>query len=222
MFYNGHNDTTPAFFANFSAPALVPLTDDFGPVAGMGAAATRMSEGTDQIAGFREGWYFVTIRADRAALQLFHDTYFVFCDAYFGGGRVDVWITGLAMNMISREYVEAGLRRGGPDPMGLDPEGAPYIMFEESMTWYSGDDDGTVQAFYEAFNANITAQLRDMGVLSDFVYLNDANGVQDVFAGYPAANVERLQTIRDRYDPARVYTDLMPGGWKVAGWEPSS
>lgn len=221
MFYNG-NDTTPEFFANFSSPVFEPYTDTFAPCAGMGDAATEMSEGTDQIEGFREGWWFITISADKDAIRLFHDTYFDYIDQYLGGNKTELYITGLAFNVISREYVEAGIARGGEDPMGLDPEGAPYIMFEESLTWYSAEDDAAIEAFYEAFNANITTQLEDMGVLSPFVYLNDANGKQDVFAGYPIENVNKLKTIREKYDPDRVYTDLMPGGWKVADWKPSS
>ncbi|KAF3762028.1 FAD binding domain-containing protein [Cryphonectria parasitica EP155] len=216
MFYNGNN-TTPEFFQNFSAPILPPATDSYGPMEGMGAAATLMSTGTDEIAGFREGWWFLTLRANREALQLIHDTYFEMIASYFAD--VDIWITGLAMNIVSKQYVLGGLEQGGPDPMGLDPDVAPYLMIEESITWYEASDDATIQAFYDAFNANITAQLEPLGVLVPYVYLNDANGEQDVFGGYPAANVERLKAIRDKYDPTRVYTDLMPGGWKVANYE---
>lgn len=215
MFYNG-NDTTPEFFANFSSPILEPATDTYGPITGMGAAATLMSEGTDQIEGFHEAWWFVTMQANREAMQLFHDTYLSMVTEYFAD--VDIWITGLAMNVISKEYVLAGIANGGPDPIGLDPELAPYIMFEESITWYDSADDDTIDAFYAAFNANITAQLEPLNVLTPFVYLNDANGAQDVFGGYPAENVERLKEIRAKYDPDMVYTNLMYGGWKVANY----
>ncbi|KAJ4410229.1 hypothetical protein N0V82_009312 [Gnomoniopsis sp. IMI 355080] len=212
MFYNGNN-TEPEFFANFSSPILVPDTDTYGPMTGMGAAATLMSEGTDEIAGFQEAWWFFTIQANREALQLVHDTYLSMISDYFAD--VDIWISGLAMNIISKEYVLGGIASGGPDPMGLDPELAPYIMFEESISWYDAADDDTIDAFYAAFNANITAQLAPMNVSTPFVYLNDANGNQDVFGGYPAENVQRLKQIRAKYDPDMVYTNLMYGGWKV-------
>lgn len=215
MFYNGNQtDTAPEFFANFSEPILSPATDTFGPMDGMGAAVELMSTGIEAVEGFREAWWFLTIQANREAIQLVHDTYFAFCSEYFAD--VEVWITGLALNVVSKEFVLAGLANGGPDPIGLDPELAPYIMFEESLTWYYESDDDTINAFYDAFNANITAQLEPLGVLSPFVYLNDANGRQDVFGGYPAENVKKLKEIREKYDPDRVYTNLMPGGWKVA------
>lgn len=219
MFYNGDNTTAPEFFANFSSPVLDPTDDSFGPMAGMGSAATLMSEGTDAIdPGFREGWWFFTMSAgSREALQIVHDTYFAMAAEYFAD--VEIWITGLALNIISKEFVLAGIANGGEDPIGLDPERAPYIMIEESLTWYYESDDDTIEAFYTAFNANITAQLEPYDVLTPFVYLNDANGAQDVFGGYPAENVQKLKEIREKYDPNRVYTDLMPGGWKVADYE---
>jgi hypothetical protein len=46
--------------------------------------------------------------------------------------------------------------------------------------------------------------------------MNDAGKGQPIFQSYPAANLRRLKTIRTKYDPLRVYTNLMPGGWKVA------
>jgi FAD/FMN-containing dehydrogenase len=53
-------------------------------------------------------------------------------------------------------------------------------------------------------------------MISPWIYVNDADKGQDVFGGYPVENVKALQRIRQKYDPDRVFTDLMPGGWKVA------
>lgn len=211
MFYNGNN-TNPDFFANFSAPVLPPTTDTYEVMAGMGDASAAMAEGTDQVAGFREGWWILPIRADRQAIQIIHDTYFEMINEYF----VDVtnWISGMAFNIISKEYVVSGINNGG-DPMGVDPNLAPYIWIEESITWADEKDDATVQAFYEAVNANLTAQLTPLNVLTPFIYLNDANKAQDVWGGYPKSSVMLLQLVREKYDPHRVFTDLMPGGWKV-------
>lgn len=54
-----------------------------------------------------------------------------------------------------------------------------------------------------------------MAFSSPFLYLNYSGDTQDVFAGYPADNVERLKSVRAKYDPYLVFTNLMPGGWKV-------
>jgi hypothetical protein len=46
--------------------------------------------------------------------------------------------------------------------------------------------------------------------------MNDAGFGQEIFQGYGAGNLAKLQLIRKKYDPLNVYTNLMPGGWKVA------
>lgn len=48
-----------------------------------------------------------------------------------------------------------------------------------------------------------------------YLYLNDADADQDAFEAYGKESVDRLKEIRDKYDPSKVYTDLMPGGFKV-------
>ena len=100
--------------------------------------------------------------------------------------------------------------------MSLDPEGAPYIWVEESITALPSVTDEDLDAFYDKANKEITKQLTEKGIkAADFLYLNDANPGQDVFSTYPQENIERLKKIRAKYDAGRVYTDLMPGGWKV-------
>jgi hypothetical protein len=65
-------------------------------------------------------------------------------------------------------------------------------------------------------NANITSQLEAVNATAKYLYLNDADPDQPVFEGYPVENVRRLQLIRDKYDPLMIFTNLMPGGFKVA------
>jgi hypothetical protein len=87
---------------------------------------------------------------------------------------------------------------------------------EESLTWGDSADDALIEEFVTTTNANITTQLEAINATSAYIYLNDADEDQNVFAGYPAENVKRMKVIRDVYDPDLVFTNLMPGGFKVA------
>ena len=78
------------------------------------------------------------------------------------------------------------------------------------------DDDAAIDAFLAEADAKIGQKLREVDGISDFIFLNDADKGQKVFESYGSSNLRRLQEIRNRYDPNRVYTDLMPGGFKVA------
>jgi hypothetical protein len=100
--------------------------------------------------------------------------------------------------------------------MAVDPSQAPYIQAEQTLLWSNSADDEKIVQFLSNFNANITDQLSGLdNVLSSYLYLNYADDTQAVFAGYPAANTDRLKEIRASYDPEMTFTDLMPGGWKV-------
>jgi hypothetical protein len=59
---------------------------------------------------------------------------------------------------------------------------------------------------------------RQEGKLSKFIYPNDANEKQDVFAGYEEGCVERLRDVSRKYDPERVIQRLQGGGGKVGRW----
>lgn len=50
---------------------------------------------------------------------------------------------------------------------------------------------------------------------SRYVYLNNADAGQAVFETYGKESGDRLKEIRAKYDPEKVYTELMPGGFEV-------
>ncbi|KAM7183372.1 hypothetical protein V8F20_012640 [Naviculisporaceae sp. PSN 640] len=62
--------------------------------------------------------------------------------------------------------------------------------------------------------ADIETTTRALGALDRFVYANYAAPWQNVFASYGPAVVEKLRGIRRRYDPAGVFTKMVPGGFK--------
>lgn len=48
-----------------------------------------------------------------------------------------------------------------------------------------------------------------------FIYMNDAAGYQDVFAGYGDKELKKLKKIRNAYDPERLWKKGLVGGYKV-------
>jgi hypothetical protein len=49
----------------------------------------------------------------------------------------------------------------------------------------------------------------------DFMYMNDCSDSQKPFTGLPAANLAKLKTIRQKYDPTLVFRNLNIGGYKL-------
>ena len=210
-FYDG-NQQSPAALANFTAPVLTPTNDTFS-LRSMYEWTTVVDAGFSRVHGFRERFYVVSIHADKEAMSIIHDTYMEAAQRQLPA--LGTFITGVAFMPITKQYIMAGNINGG-DPQGVDPTGAPYIWIEESITYTDSITDATIDEFFKDVNANISIQLKEHGInTAPFLYLNDADKGQPVFEGYPPENLERLRRIRAKYDPAKIFTNLMPGGWKV-------
>lgn len=52
-----------------------------------------------------------------------------------------------------------------------------------------------------------------MGILLDFVFMNDANFDQNPIASYGEASVKRLKKIAKMYDPDEVFQKLQADGF---------
>lgn len=54
------------------------------------------------------------------------------------------------------------------------------------------------------------------GLYRDFKYANYADPSQDVFASYGPASVDFLRSVSKKYDPAQVFQQRVPGGFKIS------
>ncbi|PSK60285.1 hypothetical protein B9Z65_435 [Elsinoe australis] len=211
LFYNGDN-TSPAVLANFTAPNFPTLSSTFtkktlGAYVQEGAASP--APGT-----LRQRFYFMSIPASVDALRIAHDTFFAKVDADLNG-KLPFWVTAFAAMSMPTCFFQNAINRGG-DPMSIQPSGGPQIWIEFSHTYQRPEDEAIIDAYLRDLDSSLRTALSANGTPANkFVYLNDADRFQDVFGGYPAANVQKLKSIRAKYDPSKVFTTLQPGGWKV-------
>lgn len=63
---------------------------------------------------------------------------------------------------------------------------------------------------------NLTSYLHGAGALKDFQYINYAFQDQDPLGGYGKAALGKIEAAAAKYDPGRVFQDLVPGGFKLA------
>lgn len=221
VFYNGDNES-PAALHKFlgkeghnitTERKLTTMTNSFQRRS-MYQWTKELDPTFPLLKGDRQRFYVLNIHAaNREAIATVHDTFMEFAKSKLPPG---VLAAALAFPAVGEKYIQASTVNGG-DPMSLDPAGAPYIWVEESITAPGTVKDEDLDQFYDKVNAEITKRLKEKNIaIPKFVYINDANPGQDAFATYPRENLQRLKSVRAKYDPERVYTDLMPGGWKVA------
>ena len=212
LFYNG-DDSAPEVLSDFqggllpadSTTALAPIT-----MALFAELVTPAFEQGGESWGLQQRFHVMSTQATKEAMEIVHNTYF---DAIPELVNLTDFFTGLAYNSITTKFIEVS-NSGIGCPQGIEEK--PLFWVEESFTWGDPADDPIIEEWITRVNANITSQLEAVNATAKYLYLNDADPDQPVFEGYPVENVKRLQLIRDKYDPLMIFTNLMPGGFKVA------
>lgn len=107
-------------------------------------------------------------------------------------------------------------RNAGDNALGFaETDEHALAILLVSVTWPEEGDDSLVQGSVKSLTAGLATELRELGALHPFVYLNYAAPWQDPIASYGNASMTRLEKVRQQYDPAKVFTDQVPGGFKV-------
>lgn len=217
LFYNGTSAPTSGPFAEFlygNTTGLKALngTSTLRPISlaqYSRAMRSAFKEG-GQSYGLRQKFRVVSIKATAEALKIVHDTYFESLAASGLANRVPEFFSGLAFNVVNRNMAEKSA--GMPQNVPVEPA----FWVEESVTWGKSEEfDKEVSKWVVDVNTEIEAKLEAINGSNRYIYLNDADKGQKVFESYGRESVEKLKEIREKYDPNRVFTDLMPGGWKV-------
>lgn len=109
-------------------------------------------------------------------------------------------------------------RHAHANALGLgDRDGKPLLIAQLTMTWRDPADDNLIDVTSKDLIATAKRDVRALGALDPFLYVHYAAAWQDPFMGYGEASLEKLRRVRQKYDPKRVFTDLVPGGFKIPG-----
>ncbi|KAF1814244.1 FAD binding domain-containing protein [Eremomyces bilateralis CBS 781.70] len=200
---------SPTVFQNFTAPVLTPLIDTitYQPLNDYLAQTDPL-----QPDALRQKFRTLTFVVNKDAVTYIHDTFTTRINELAAIPGVGASMT---FQPITKNMLQAGANSGG-NPIGLDANNGPYFAVVLNWNWLNAADDAAVSTFASGITAQLEAGLQSRGVSVGFRYLNDADKDQLVFQNYGAANLAKLKSVRSKYDSARVFTDLMPGGWKVA------
>ncbi|KAF2714668.1 FAD-binding domain-containing protein [Pleomassaria siparia CBS 279.74] len=104
---------------------------------------------------------------------------------------------------------------GGGNVLGLDRFSDDLISVLYTVTWILPTDGARVEAAMQQLEQTLVLRAKEMGVFSEFVYLNYAAKWQDPIKGYGAANVEFMKSVSKQYDPDGIFQHAVPGGFKL-------
>ena len=104
-----------------------------------------------------------------------------------------------------------------PNSLGLSNRSGALVITLLSASWTNAADDAKVQkAAHDLFDG-MEKDARALGVYDPFVYLNYAAPWQHPIASYGRDSVMKLQEVQNKVDPTRVFTRMVPGGFKIPG-----
>ncbi|KAI0145106.1 putative FAD-binding oxidoreductase [Xylariaceae sp. FL1272] len=113
---------------------------------------------------------------------------------------------------ISTTAVEAGIARGG-NALGLENVNQTWLVID--IGWWFAEDDDVANSATLSLIDKIEAASTAADKYVDYIFMNDAAVVQDVISHYGAESVTKLLAAQAKYDPNRVFQELVPGGFKL-------
>ncbi|KAI0180995.1 putative oxidoreductase [Hypoxylon sp. FL1284] len=144
----------------------------------------------------------------------------------------DVWqsslaevkdIRGLTWSLSLEPLPPAIYQRGAAsNAMGLADRNGTLVVCVLSQAWADEADAERVNAASAALVGSLRDAARSLDAYDPFVYLNYAAPWQDPIGSYGNESVGKLQELRARVDPGAVFTNLVPGGFKIPSGDVST
>jgi hypothetical protein len=106
-------------------------------------------------------------------------------------------------------------RHAKTNALGLENRTDALIVTLVSVTWFTEADDALVNSAAQSLMDAVNAAAKKLNGLDPYVYLNYAGKNQNPIASYGAKSVAQLKQTRNTYDPKKVFTNQVPGGYKI-------
>ncbi|KAK8015779.1 hypothetical protein PG991_008667 [Apiospora marii] len=120
----------------------------------------------------------------------------------------------LGIQPLTRNILKQQAKRAG-NVMGLAEEDGPLMVCSFGWEWSHEADDATVIAGIKAVLGQAVDAAKERGLYHPFKYMNYAAEDQDPVSSYGADSVGFLKKVRDMYDSDGVFTELVPGWFKI-------
>lgn len=178
--------------------------------------------------GLRIEWFSRTLKADAQILwdiQTKHAQLFAqhhHRANFTSGFMAQPWNAGL---------IKAGASRNGGNPFGQSEANGDLIcmcstlclnsnsflcaVIQTSITWLNAADDGPIKSTFNELSKYIVDTAQERGLLTPFIYMNYAQGIQDIMGSIGQDNLKRMRSIRQTNDPHDYFKKYWKGGYKL-------
>lgn len=106
-------------------------------------------------------------------------------------------------------------RHATTNALGLAGRNESLVIALISVAWANASDSALVHSTSRALLDDINTAAKELGGHDPYIYMNYAGKEQEVIGNYGAKSVNRLKLIRQEVDPRLIFTNQVPGGFKI-------
>ncbi|CAG8960007.1 hypothetical protein HYFRA_00013195 [Hymenoscyphus fraxineus] len=125
-------------------------------------------------------------------------------------------VKGLAWTLFIQPLLPAWVRKGDPNPLGLDEEQDSLVLVSFTINWDERKDDEFMRDMARSTLNEIDAFARANGTAHRYRYFNYCTGWQRPFEGYGEENKRFLEEVRKKYDVDGLFQRGCTGGFKLS------
>ncbi|KAK7953236.1 hypothetical protein PG988_013930 [Apiospora saccharicola] len=179
------------------------------------ATHKELTDELEQPAGYRDIWWTGTIKNDRRVYEKMlslHDELTSFMAAQSPDGD---FVTQAMFQSIPTVFSQHSRERGG-NVLGLDRNGENVIMLLFTLAVKGEDQERVAREQVRRWGDSTMDFARSVGANVEWQYINYAYDYQDPLTSYGEANVAKIQTAANKYDPTGVFQTRSPRGFKIS------
>jgi FAD/FMN-containing dehydrogenase len=176
-----------------------------------------LTEATDELNGLnppgrrQTDFATVTIKSDPATIAAAHAAYHK-AIASLRSRKVKE----LVWTLVLQPFLPDWVRRGDPNPLGLQDIDEPLVIVSFTVNWAEKQDDEFVKTTTRKVVEEIEAFAAANKTDHPYRYLNYCAKWQKPFKGYGAENWQFLKDTSRKYDPEGLFQKGCVGGFKLA------
>ena len=190
---------------------------DIAPTVRDQARQVSQLERTDDIAGnyppgaFCGFWTFCT-RIDKRIIWRFMETWRREVEPLL---HVEVLNqTALANINVASERVMNAMSRNGGNSLG---QKGPFLVFLMEPLWMGAEATPLIYAAMRKTAMETQRLASELGLAHNYIYLNYANPLQDVYTSYGREAKGFLEEVSRKYDPEGIFQSQRQAGWHFHG-----
>ncbi|KAH8681811.1 hypothetical protein BX600DRAFT_31580 [Xylariales sp. PMI_506] len=161
---------------------------------------------------WRNEWFTATFKLDKDFISMLWDIIYQESD-FFRLDQPNAFVSS-NIQLLTTKQIAHDQKNGG-NAFGLSLDDGPLILFSMTIIYKEPEYDEAARALGHKIHDRAETLGKELGLHHPWLYPNYAHSDQNIFSGFPPANLQRLLDLQQIYDPGRVFANLLPKHYRL-------